>query len=327
MGILLTSDDVRRQSEQVWAQFGERLWIPNSEENCKIPRGNTQKLEHTGVGKVAVMCAMGSSLERHIGAIKKYRDRVDVICCDKAFVPLLEHGVKADYVVVADAGIPFHHIEKRRRDTKDVVLLSTPYASPVWVRMWEGPRYFYVNKDAIESEKIFKKYFHTDIRVIPASSNVSNAMLVFWTDCEGRRNENWGGYEKYLLVGYDYSWPVFGNYYAWNDVKPKRYYMNHRTFIDLQDTVVFTSENLLFSAKWLYSYVTTFQLPVYNCCEQGILDIPLKSNLEKELSRISPNRKARDAVRSSFDTYKNSFHNYKKQERNFYDLKEALLWQ
>lgn len=327
MSALLSSDEVRHQSMSVWKQFGESLWIPNAKKNSMLEREDINKLQHSGIGKFSVLVAMGSSVEANIGVLKENRGKVDVICCDKAFGPLLDHGVKADYVIVADASIPYRFIEKYIKDTKDVSLLATPYANTEWTENWLGKRYFYVNQDAIESERVFAPIIGNGTRIIPASSNVSNAMVVLWTNCENKRNENWGGYENYYLIGYDYSWPVNGNYYAWDNPTPKRNYMNHRTIIDMAGNPVFTSENLIFSCKWLISYATTFSLPIVNCSGRGILDIPLKSKLSDALKRIKNDKKYVDMVRQSFMAWKDSFQAYKQTEKNFFSFKEDLLWQ
>lgn len=325
MSILLSANDVRVQSQAVWKQFGESLWIPNAKKNALLPHGDIRKFEHSGVGKFAVLVGMGSSLEENIEAIKANREKCDVICCDKSFGPLLEHGVKADYVVIADASIPFKYIEKWIDQTDGVNLFATPYANTAWTHAWKGPIYFYVNQDAIESEKIFKKIMG-DVRVIPASSNVSNAMVVLFTDCNGKKNENWGGYERYYLVGYDYSWPAKGNYYAWYHPLPKANYMKHRTLVDIGGNCVFTSENLIFSAKWLVSYVTTFELPVVNCANRGILEIPFRAKLADEFARMRGDKKILSAVREAFDSWKETYRAYKKCELNFNRQREELLW-
>lgn len=323
----LTSDDIRKQSLTVWNTQGEKIWIPNATENAKLERRDPTELEHSGIGKYCVLVAMGPSLEENIDTLKKYRDKVDIVCCDKAFVPLMDHGIKPNFVMTADASIPYKYIETRRRDTEGVCLIATPYANPVWTSMWKGPRYFYVNQDAIESERFFKPILKNRYRTIPASSNISNAMLVFWTECNLTKNANWGGYESYLLVGYDYAWEPAGNYYAWDNPIPKRYYMNHMTAIDYTRKVIFSSANLEFSAKWMIDYIAAFNLPVVNCSNRGLLSISSQSNLEEELKKIPSGSKFSDAIRDSFLAVKDSHTAFKRNEHNFNSLREALLWQ
>jgi len=214
---------------------------------------------------------------------------------------LLEHGIKADYVMLCDCNIPFHYIGDAIDETKDVKLICTPYANPKWVYHWKGERYFFVSQDAIQTEKIFFDIFGKDMVMIPAGSNVSNTMLIYFARCDDFNRHNYSAYERYLLVGYDYSWKKDGNYYAWVNPKPKRYYMNHRTVLDYKSDACFTSENLWFSARWLFSYITTFNLPVVNCSDRGVLDIPYKSTLEKELSSINTDKNAISRLRMSYD--------------------------
>lgn len=318
--------EVLKQSEQVFRQFGEELWVPASKINKELPQKDANSLVNYGMGKVLLLCAMGESLEDHIETIKKYRDRVDIAVCDKGFGPLLEHGVKADFVMLCDASVPFKYIEPWIDQTDGVKLLSTPYGNTEWTKAWKGDRYFFVNRDSIYSENIFKNIFGNEIRTIPAGSNVSNAMLVFWTGCDNEHHINWGGYSKYLLVGFDYSWRPDGNYYAWLDPKPKRHYMHHRTILDPQGRVCFTSENLVFSARWLMTYCSAFNLPVANCSGRGIL--PIKSgNLEREMAAINTDKNLKNRIKSLLKTAKASSEAFDESMRALEREREAVTWQ
>ena len=92
------------------------------------------------------------------------------------------------------------------------------------------------------------------------------------------------GYDEYLLLGYDYCWGDKDNYYAFKDSE-KRYRMKHINLVDLSGRLVNTSQNLLFSSRWLsdyYSKILRHQTRIYNCSGQGILRIP-EANLIKKL--------------------------------------------
>lgn len=319
MGNVIGWKDVVKQSQQVYGQFGESKWIPYAKKNVQLPHRDTNELRNIGVGKFLLLCAMGESLEANIDVIKKYRDRVDIVTCDKGFKPLYDNGVIADYVMVCDCNILFHHIESHIDKTDGVKLLATPYANPSYTRNWNGDRYFFVNQDAIQTEKKFIEIFGKDVRVIPAGSNVSNAMLVFFTGADEYQNINWGGYEQYILVGYDYSWRPEGNYYAWGNPKPKRYYMNHRTVLDYNGDMVYTSENLWFSAKWAYSYITSFKLPVVNCSSRGLLHTGKENtgDLEQMLSGINPDPRSIQNVRDQYEMFKSATMNYQNSQKLF----------
>lgn len=322
MPVLLGWKEIKAQSDSVFNQFGER-WKEFAKENNKLPRKDCREFHNIGIGKHLLCLALGESLAENIEIVKKYRDKVEILTCDKGFEPLLEHGVKADYVLVCDTNIPFRWIENSIGETKGVKLLSTPYANLEWTQAWKGDRYFFINKDSLQTEKIFLEIFGDGMRVVPAGSNVSNAMLIFFTGSDEFDNTNYAGYEKYILVGYDYSWRPDGNYYAWKNPIPKRHYMHHRTLLDMNQDVVFTSENLLFSAKWLYSYITVFHLPTVNCSQRGLLDIPYRNPLIKELERLSPDmigncKEHFEMMKSSYIAYGQSKELFEKSRRDLY---------
>lgn len=323
MAILLNWKQVKAQSDAVFGQFGEKVWIPNAKVNSKLPRKDTSEFHNIGIGKHLLCCALGESLEEKIDVIKKYRDKVDVLTCDKGFELLLNQGIKADYVILCDANIVFDKwIKNAINETKGVKLLATPYANPEWTTKWKGDRYFFINEDAIDSHKIFQGIFGEGIRMIPAGSNVSNAMIIFFTGSNNENNINYSGYERFILVGYDYSWRPEGHYYAWKDPVPKRFYMHHRTVMDCNMDTVYTSENLMFSAKWLYSYITTFNLPVVNCSGRGLLDVN-RADLETLLKAIDTDKI--QICKERFQAMKVTFKAFENAKREFDKSRMKLI--
>lgn len=321
---LLNWKDVEKQSINVFNQFGESKWIPFAKENNKLPRKDPQEFRNVGIGKFLVAAAMGESLEDHIDIIKKYRDRFDLITCDKGFGTLLDNGIKADYVVLCDCNVPFRFFENYVNETEGVKLICTPYANIEWTTKWKGDKYFFVNRDAIRSELKFLDIMKDNIAITVASSNVSNSMVVFMTQSDEFLTQNFAGYEEYILTGYDYSWRPKGNYYAFKNPIPKRHYMNHRTLHDVNFDIVFTSENLLFSVKWLYTYTTMHKMPIVNCSQRGILDIPMQSPLEARLKMINPDPHMSKSIRAQFDALKMTYQNYKNNLQAFEQLKGGL---
>lgn len=337
---MLSHADVIRQSNQVFAQFGERVWIPNARKNAALPRRNANELRNMGLGRFAVLAALGESLEGHIETIRKYRDRIDLIVCDKAFCALAERGIIADAVLVADANIPFRWLEPHVAKTEGVKLLATAYANPEWTTAWRGPRYFYVNVDAIGSQKVFLDIMGQDSRRVPAGSNVSNALLCFLSGAMDDIEENFANYERYFLTGFDYCWRprgedvtvVQGNYYAFSDPHPKRNYMHHRTMRDINGDIVYTSDNLLFSAKWAWMYLKRYEkiMPTLNCSGRGILDLRnegLMGRLEEELTRIKQDPAARQRVIDTFHAARAAFEAYRATKNAFQNAKGGLTWQ
>jgi len=296
----LTYADVKKQSHTVFKQFGESKWIPFANDNVNlVNQRSTEELRNCGLGKVLVSVAMGASLEDQIETLKKFRNRCDILCCDKAFGVLLDHGITPDFVMLCDCNIEYRWVAPYIDKTAGIKLIATPYANTEWTKKWKGPVYFYVNRDAIETEKVFLPIMGPQgIRTIPASSNVSNAQVVFMTGNDEFDQTNFSGYDKILLVGYDYSWTAEGNYYAFSNPKPKRFYMAQHTLLDINRDIVLTSGNLLFSARWLTQFVNSWRLPIFNCSGRGLLAIN-KANLEDELSTVNPS--ATEQIRKSFN--------------------------
>lgn len=323
MPIIVSKKEVLKQSKQVYKQFGPK-WNLFAKYNSRLPHEKTESLRNSGVGKFLVLAAMGESLVDSIPMLKKHRDKIDIVTCDKGFEVLMKNGIKPDYVFICDCNILYKWVKDSIHLTEGVKLITTLYASPRWVKRWRGPRYFFVNKDSIHTEEIFKPLLpEDDLRVIVAGSNVSNAMLIFFTGSDEHQNINWSGYENYFLVGYDYSWRPNGEYYAFNDPKPKRYYMNHRTMLDFKNQVCFTSENLFFSVKWLYSYITAHKLPVVNCSGRGLLDID-KGNLETILGRIKPRKEVHGFVTKAFEETKKAKKNFDECVKKFEESRRLL---
>lgn len=335
MAKLLNYTDVKEQSTAVFGQFGESLWIPNAKVNSALPRRPSEELKACGVGKTLLFAVMGESTEANVELIKKNRAQYDLAVCDKLFGYFIDRGIKPDFVMISDASIPFRWLERHVGATEGVKLIATPYANTAWTKAWRGDKYFYVNMDAIQTEKHFIPMF-PDSRVIPAASNVSNAMVVFFTGSTNQGAANWAGYERYLLMGYDYSWrphestkkwnpeAVTGKYYAFEDPSPKRFYMNHRTMLDIKGNIVHTSENLFFSAKWLYSYVTSFNLPVINCSGRGIMGLPLMGDFEAEAKRFSTDPAAVSIVKDAFENMKKTSDLLAAARQHFEKSREVL---
>ncbi len=99
---------------------------------------------------------------------------------------------------------------------------------------------------------------------------------------DGRNN--FFGYDKILLIGFDYSWEHDGNYYSFNkDGDGKHNYMRHVFLINQEGNYAFTSENLLFSAKWLDTYVKQFKLPVVQCSKKSIVSCAKVAKFEEQI--------------------------------------------
>lgn len=276
----LSKKEVLEQSRSAMDQWGP-TWAEHAKQNGELYKkiGTSHKdLLFNGAGRSLLCIANAPSFKNNIDLLVKYKDttKVDIACVDKCMSMLLDNGIKPLYVFIADAGISYEDwCEPYIEHTEDIVLISNITANPKWAANWKGPVFFHVNKDNIESEKIYMEISGC-MEIIPASSNVGNTVIVFSTQVLG--------YDSYCLLGYDLCWGDDEDYYATGD-SVKRHWMKHLAIVDNIGRLVNTSQNLFFSARWLQDFYD-FQagrMRIYNCSGQGLLNIP-KLSLEKVLN-------------------------------------------
>jgi hypothetical protein len=206
--------------------------------------------------------------------------------CDKALGHLLENGIKPTYVLVCDASVNYEkYCEPYKDQLEDVILFINVCANPKWSELVKWKEiYFFANEDILESEKEFMKLSGCPNK-IPAATNVSNAMVVLMTQSNNNGRNNFFGYDKYLLIGFDYSWEPNQNYYAFDsDGGGKHQYMRHHYLMNLVGDTCLTSNNLLFSAQWLDKYIKTFRLPIIQCTEKTILNLGKVGQLKDQMN-------------------------------------------
>lgn len=274
--------EVLMQSQRAYDQWCT-LWRYNSSTVKTSPnKVPMSALSNQGLGKQLVIVSMGGSFEKQVDVLKKYQHLVDIMAVDKAFVPLMEHGIRPDFVLVADAQVSFpNYCEPFLNQTKDIILLSNVNANPDWHMNWKGVKSFYVNKDNIESEKEFSAISGIQDQ-IHAGSNVSNAALIYANSVLN--------YDKYVLLGFDFCWDVGGKFYAFSKgtekLGNKGIALNNLRILDRRYEMVNCSENLWFSARWLDMYIQSECRDKVLNASDGILEIPKVIDFEKHLSGI-----------------------------------------
>jgi hypothetical protein len=256
-----------------WGALWEKHCLHHKETQGKFIKQNLADYENTGIGKACLLVANGYSFECEIETIKKYKDNVDVVACDKTMGHLLNHGITPKFVIVCDANVNYEkYMEHWKDQLQDTVIFQNICGNPKWVDNgnWKN-KYFFSNRDVLKSEKKWMELSGC-INSIPAGTNVSNAMIVFMTQSDNEVRRNFFGYDKILLVGFDYSWPWDGHYYAFDkDAGGKRNYMRHVFGKNHEGGLCYTSNNLNFSSKWAQEYINAFKLPVIQCSKKSIL--------------------------------------------------------
>lgn len=277
---------VREQSKAAYGQHKE-IWRKHaSQHSQKAPFKNMADFMNVGVGKACLLVANGFSFEENIEDIKQAGPDVDILCCDKTLGHLLDNGITPTYVLVCDAKVNYEkYMEPWKDQLQDTILFMNVCANPKWSfnGNWKD-QYFFVNHDVIQSEREFCHLSQCP-NTIPAATNVSNAMVVFITQSDNTGRKNFFGYDKILLIGFDYSWRFGKSYYAFDETgNGKSQYMRHTYCTTLSGSPAYTSGNLLFSAQWLDKYIGSFQLPVVQCTKESILSARHHSPLKSQLS-------------------------------------------
>lgn len=282
---MLSQKEIVTQSNAAFAIWKD-TWASHAKRHAQIraERGNPTQSElvSVGRGRQLLCCGYGPSFEEQIEILLKYKNKlnkeIDVACVDKAFGTLCDHGIIPKYVMLADARTSLDWIGKHEEKTRESTLLINMGGNPEWAEKWKGKIYWYINKDSIQSEEMFFKITGYN-EVIPAASNVGNALIVFATQILG--------YDKYVLLGYDYSWGDT-NYYAFNN-NNKRYFLKDAEAIDNYGNYISTSNNLYFSARWLNDFCRSIanMIDIVDCSSRGFLEMPQRSlNKMLELATV-----------------------------------------
>ena len=287
----LTTEQIRNQSLNAVRQWGKQ-W----EEHAKRHSSYTQKpisdFENSGIGKAVLLIANGASFEKEIETIKKYQHLVDIVACDKTIGHCLDNGIIPAYTIVCDANVSYEkYLNKWHDQLQNTILFQNACGNPEWTEKgnWKDI-YFFINQDILGSEKNWSEFSKCK-NFIPAGTNVSNAMVVFMTQSGNEGRKNFFGYDKILLIGFDYSWSIEGNYYSFDAMgNGKHNYMRHIYARNLGGRDCVTSNNLAFSSQWLIKYIQTFKLPVVQCAKdsiftgqyQGVLSEQMQYSFKKE---------------------------------------------
>ena len=297
----LSKEDIKRQSERAYGQWCVQ-WREHAQINSKWPMKDLHDFENSGIGKAVLCIGNGYSFEEEIEAIKSNWKMVDIVCCDKSLGHLIANGIKPTYCVVADANVDYEKYLKPYEDQlSETVLISNVCANPLWAEKgsWKD-RYFFCVMDVLKSELEFQKLSGCP-NTMAAGTNVSNGIVIAMTQSDNHGRKNFFGYDKILLIGFDYCWSPDGKYYAFDETGGgKSNYMRHLHLMDARGELCWSSTNLIFSARWLDSYVSAFRLPVVQCSKRSVFATPKRGILSEQM-QYSFRPENRDRVKRILD--------------------------
>jgi len=275
--------DVVAQSRAAYGQWCKQ-WREHAKQHARYKMRDLLDFQNIGVGKACLVIANGYSFEQNIETIRKYQGNVDILCVDKCLAHCLQNGIVPTYCLVCDANVSAEkYLEPVKDQLQNTTLLINVCANPKWSGQgnWKDT-YFFVNKDVLKSEREFMALSGCP-NVIPAGTNVSNAAIVMLTQCDETGRKNFFGYDKLLMIGFDYSWGE-ESYYAFDKTgSGKRNYMKSVYCFNLAGEMVYTSPNLLFSAKWIEKYVGVFKIPAIQCSRSSVVRGHKVGNLAEQM--------------------------------------------
>lgn len=279
-----TPEETRQQSLACYHQWKD-IWQENAKfHGTRFPMKPLSEFINIGIGKAALCIANGYSFEENIETIKKNQHNVDIIACDKTIMHCIENGIIPKFCIVCDANVSYEkYLEPIKEKLKDTILIINVCANTKWAISgnWKDI-FFFVSMDVLNTEHIFSGISGCQ-NIIPAATNVSSQMVVILTQSNNHGVQNFFGYDKYLLIGFDYSWGE--NYYAFDkDGGGKINYMKNIYLKNIRGDLCCTSSNLMFSARWFESYLRAFRLPIFQCSDRSIVSgIAGVKDLENEM--------------------------------------------
>lgn len=280
----MNDQTIRQQSNAAYGQWAVQ-WRKHAVTHSAYKQKPLADFENVGVGRAVLCVANGFSFEEQIETLKKYQHNVDILCCDKTLGHLLDNGIIPTYCMVCDANVNYEkYLKPYEEKLRKTTLFINVCANPEWSENgnWKD-KYFFVNQDIIDSHLEFSKLSGCK-NFMPAGTNVSNAMVILLSQSDNTARRNVFGYDKILLLGYDYSWKFGGKYYAFNeDGNGKAQYMRHSYAVTPSGAFCYTSGNLAFSKEWLAKYVGAFNLPVLQCAPDSILQFGKSAKLEEQM--------------------------------------------
>lgn len=267
----LSDSEVLAQSKNCYDQWCVQWREHASFIGKRFDQKSLNDFHQSGMGRAILCIANGASFEENIDVIKKHKANVDIMCCDKTLGHCISNGIIPKFCVISDANVSYEtYMKPWEKKLNKTILIANVCANPKWASNgnWKD-MYFVVYKDSIKSEIEFAGISNCPNMMV-ASTNVSNAMVVTLTQCDNVQTRNFFGYDKILLIGYDYSW--YDKYYSFNhDGNGKNNYMRGVYLNNNNNDFCYSSTNLMFSARWIDQYINTFKLPVINCTKKSVL--------------------------------------------------------
>lgn len=205
----------------------------------------------------------GPSLDLDIENIKKYRKNVNIICIDSALNPLIQNGIKPNFVLSKNCGEEVVDLFTGF-PTGDLKIIANVFQTPELFKKCKSDFYLYAPFD----EDIFLNNFAQLNQQIPKLLNKPSTLAMAFILA---RTMN---FKNIYLLGADFCFEDHAKIYCNNCLYKNNQYLEkdlcklESIFLDK----VPTYKNLFYSSEDLFRIIATESLHnVYNCSQNSIL--------------------------------------------------------
>ncbi len=205
----------------------------------------------------------GPSLDLDIEFIKKYRKNVNIICVDSALNPLIQNGIKPNFVFTKNCGESIVDLFSGF-PTNDLKIVANLFQAPELFKKCKSDFYLYVPFD----EDVFLNNFSQLNPQLPKLLNKPStfAMAFILARCMG--------FKTIYFLGADFCFETKDKIYC-TDALYKENTYNPADLCNLENIFldkVPTYKSLFYSSEDLFRIIATESLnTVYNCSQNSIL--------------------------------------------------------
>lgn len=150
----------------------DNLWMENYRKNQPI---KVFPCTGEGAGKVVILVGASPAIRKNWTALKKCDDRFIIVACNGTAKFLVENGVKVNYVFAVEARD--HIAPDLDFESRNTVLVASPFCSPKALNTWRGERYHYLLGGGAEYQKALHRDFGKERIDIGGGNVISTAFL------------------------------------------------------------------------------------------------------------------------------------------------------
>lgn len=249
------------------SELNKEIWFQNYNTNSALLKRHKKAdmlfNDKKWAQQECLLVGAGPSLDLDIEYIKKYRKNVNIICVDSALNPLIQNGIKPNFVFTKNCGESIVDLFSGF-PTNDLKIVANLFQSPELFKKCKSDFYFYVPFD----EDVFLNNFSQFNPQLPKllSKPSTFVMAFILARCMG--------FKTIYFLGADFCFENKNKIYC-DRILYKENTYNPADLCNLENIFldkVPTYKSLFYSSEDLFRIIATESLnTVYNCSQNSIL--------------------------------------------------------